>query len=200
LLFLPLFSRAIVFAAAGLAECALSRETHTFIMGQHYAAVWIGYVLFAFALAATDLVAGNPARANVVLRTCGGLCMLVFLVANPMHPGRFLRPIEPRDVALDRFLANLPADAHVGTQEEAYTHLAFDPYATVGVRDVPRFVLIDDAYPASVELQWMEPALRAYVAAGRYRMTSSDGPIALYERGDRCKCLIRVKPSPAPRR
>ncbi len=52
LLFLPFLSRALVLAIAPFAEVLLSRAPVTYTMGQHYAAVWIPYVLVAFTLGA----------------------------------------------------------------------------------------------------------------------------------------------------
>ena len=57
LAFLPLRSRAIVLAIPGFAEVLASREPLTYTMGQHYAAVWVPYVLVAFVIAGAKLFA-----------------------------------------------------------------------------------------------------------------------------------------------
>ena len=127
LLFAPLFSPAILLAVAPLGEVLLSRMPTTFTMGTHYAGAWIGYVLFAFAIALRRI---SRDRLRIVLGACIALCVVEFLVADPLHPGLNLRRVEARDLALDHFLTTLPEGAGVATQEEAYTHLALtDPNA-----------------------------------------------------------------------
>jgi hypothetical protein len=151
------------FAVLPLAEVLFSRMSTTFTMGSHYAGAWLGWVLAAFAFAVRKL---PVAKARVALTWCAALCVLELLIANPLHPGLNLRPVQPRDVKLDAFLAQLPRDIPVATQEEAYTHLALDdPYATVlpEVAAIPvkePFALIDRDFPESPRLQEYSPALQ----------------------------------------
>ncbi|HEY9085067.1 MAG TPA: DUF2079 domain-containing protein [Candidatus Tyrphobacter sp.] len=183
LLFLPFRSRMIWLAAAPLAEVLLSRMPTTFTMGTHYAGAWVGYALVAFAFAVRRIPAP---RAQRLLAIAAALCALEFLVADPLHPALNLRGVQPRDVALDRFLATLPPSLDVATQEEAYTHLAlWDPHA----RPLPElpatpldacFVLIDRDYPHSPRLQEYGGAFDALVRVGRYAILRRHGAIALY--------------------
>lgn len=178
LAFLPLGSPALVLALPGFAECLLSREHPTYVMGQHYAATWIPYALLAFALTAARL------ETTRLMRVAVALTSLVFVFANPLHPGYFLRVPGERDARLDRFLANLPPDVAIGTQEEAYTHLGFDRNAQIGMQNEPPYVLIDRDYPDSVSGQQLAGALTGPVAHGRYRRLWSEGGIELYVRED----------------
>ena len=100
LLFAPVLSPAMLLAVAPLAEVLLSRMPTTFTMGTHYAGAWIGYVLVAFALA----LRASRGRACASCWGCIALCVVEFLVADPLHPGLNLRAVEARDVALDHFL------------------------------------------------------------------------------------------------
>jgi hypothetical protein len=183
LLFLPFRSRAMWLAAAPLAEVLLSRMPTTFTMGTHYAGAWLGYALFAFALAAGRL---PEPRAELLLRWCVAPCALVLLVANPLHPGLNLRLPQPRDAALDRAIAWLPADAAVATQEEAYGHLALtDPNATLLPETPDRsidacYVLVDSDWPASPRLVEYGKALNAEIRAGRYVAVFRDAGAAVY--------------------
>jgi len=176
LAFIPLRSPLIVLALPGFAECVLSREHATYTMGQHYAAVWIPYVLAAFVAAAAKL------RSPAPIRFCMLLCVLNYVVANPLHPGDFLAIPGARDARLDAFLARLPADMSVGTQEEAYTHLGFDPNAQIGLAGEPDYVLVDRDFPRSIQLVAMEPELAREIAAGTYTLEERDGGIELYRR------------------
>lgn len=184
LLFLPFRSGMMWLAAAPLAEVLLSRMPTTFTLGTHYAGAWIGYVLVAFAGAARAL----NRRAQTLLILCIGLCVLELAVADPLHPGLNLRRPQTRDTALDAFLATLPPNLDVATQEEAYTHLALtDPYARLlpEMPDVPLCapdVLVDFDFPDSARLQEYGPALARLVRDGRYRLVERRANIRLYER------------------
>ncbi len=189
LLFLPFRSRAIVLAIAPLAEVLFSRMPTTFTLGTHYAGAWIGYVLFAFALAVRDMA---PRRARAALVGCIALCAVEFAVANPLHPGLNLRRAQPRDAALDRFLATLPPDASVATQEEAYTHLApSDPNAALlpesAVEPISAcYVLVDRDFPDSARLQEYGAALAALVRDRRYVLIARSGNTELYRSASSC--------------
>jgi len=182
LLFLPLRSPAVLLALPGFAETLVSRAPVTYTMGQHYAAVWIPYVLLAFAFAVCDLARAETRRAARALAACAALCAVNYAVANPLHPHYFLRSYEPRDARLDAFLATLPPQLEVGTQEEAYTHLGFDRNATLGIECLPRYALFDFDFPDSNWVVRDGPLLRALVAQGRYRLERRDGGIELYRR------------------
>ncbi len=189
LLFLPLRSRAIVLAIAPFAEVLFSRMPTTFTLGTHYAGAWIGYVLFAFALAVREL---PPNRARAALAGCIALCAVEFAVADPLHPGSNLRRAQPRDAALDRFLATLPPDAAVATQEEAYAHLALgDPNATLLPESASEpltacYVLVDRDFPDSARLQEYGAAFAALVRERRYVPVARSGNIELYRSASSC--------------
>jgi hypothetical protein len=182
LLFLPLRSPLWVLAIPGFAETLVSHAPVTYTMGQHYAAVWIPYVLAAFGAALCDIARTRAAFAGRLCTACACLCALEYVVADPLHPRYFLGPYRARDARLDRFLTTLPPQLDVGTQEELYTHLGFDPRATLGIECLPRFALFDFDYPASNWIVRDGPLLRALVARGTYRPVRSDGKIRLFER------------------
>jgi uncharacterized membrane protein len=188
LLFLPFLSRMMWLAVAPLGEVLLSRMPTTYAVGTHYAGAWIGYVLVAFAFAVRDL---PPRRERVALLACVALCVIEFLVADPLHPGLNLRPPQRRDSALDRFLRSLPADSSVATQEEAYTHLALgDPYArllpeSAGSPVGACFVLIDTDFPDSARLQEFGAPFEQLVRDGRYVPVARSDGIVLYRSTER---------------
>jgi uncharacterized membrane protein len=190
LAFLPFRSTMMWLAAAPLAEVLLSRNSTTFTIGSHYAGAWIGYVLVAFAFALRNL---DLPRALGALRWCAALCVLELLVADPLHPGLNLRPLQPRDRALDAALATVPRNILLSTQEEAYTHLALnDPDAGL----LPEFadrqvctplVLIDTAFPASARLQEYGQALRRLVRQRVYVLLKHQGDVEIYGRTKPCR-------------
>ncbi|MDQ2865026.1 MAG: DUF2079 domain-containing protein [Candidatus Eremiobacteraeota bacterium] len=179
LVFLPFRSRLMWLAALPLGEVLLSRMPTTFTMGTHYAGAWIGWVLAAFALVVRRMPELQARRA---LCWCAALCVVEFIVADPLHPGLNLRGIEARDVRLDAALSALSPYVAVSTQEEAYTHLALsNPRATVfpehaWMRVTTPFALTDTDFPHSPRLQEYGPAVRApcFVPVRRF------GSVVLY--------------------
>ncbi|MDQ2992732.1 MAG: DUF2079 domain-containing protein [Candidatus Eremiobacteraeota bacterium] len=161
LAFVPFRSRWMWLAALPLAEVLFSRMSTTFTMGTHYAGAWAGYVLIAFAFGIAVLP--KPRRA---LWWALALTLVVFVAANPLHPGLNLRAVEPRDRELDAYLLTLPPNLSVSTQEEVYTHLALtNPGATLFPESptIPVMtcdVIVDFAFPESPRLVEYAPALR----------------------------------------
>ncbi len=190
LLFLPFRSRMLWFALAPFAEVLLSRMSTTYTTGSHYAGAWIGYVLAGFAYAVREL---PLPRVRSLIVTCCALCIVELAVANPLHPGMNLRRMQPRDVALDRKLLQLPRNASIATQEEAYTHLALnDPNARL-LPETARdpldacYVLIDRAFPESPRLQEYGEAFVTLVASGAYTLSERRDSIELYRRHGSCR-------------
>lgn len=193
LLFVPLRSRAFAIAILPLSEVLFSRMSTTFTMGSHYAGAWAGYVFYAFADALRQIYKRDPARVRRMLYWCIGLCVVEFAAANPLHPGYFLHARSARDVALDTFLASLPPDISVATQEEAYTHLAAtDPNATVLPETTEQpvtacYILIDLDFPESPRLVESKPLADRLVAQHIFVLEKQDGGISLYKRARGCR-------------
>jgi uncharacterized membrane protein len=182
LAFACLFSPMFVLALPGFAECLLSHESLAYTMGQHYAGAWIPYVLAAFAFGVARIHARRPRTATILVRTAIGLCIAVLLFASPTHWGHFLGLRTAHHAALDRVLAKLPPDMEVGTHDELYAHLGFDPNASIGLSRNPRYALFDRTYVSAAWVNEVRPALQRGLATGRYRLISSDDGVELYER------------------
>jgi uncharacterized membrane protein len=182
LAFVCFLSPVFVLALPGFAECLFSHESVTYTMGTHYAAVWIPYVLAAFAFGVARIYGRRPELARGLVRTCVILCALNLVFASPTHWGHYLRARSAHDAALDRALASLPPDLEVGTHDETFAHLGFDPNASLGLRRAPRFALVDSTYTGSYWVQQMRPELQRGVASGRYRLVWNRDGIELYER------------------
>ncbi|GAC1311277.1 MAG: hypothetical protein NVSMB19_25680 [Vulcanimicrobiaceae bacterium] len=182
LAFAALASPAIAFAIPGFVEVLGSHESITYTMGQHYAAVWIAYVLFAFALAIGATYARAPRRATAVVRAALALCALVLVFASPTHWGHYVRARTAHDAARDRALARLPRDAEVGVADDFYAHLGFDPHALLGFERRPRYALLDAKDDgAALNVTW-RPIIVAAARSGAYRLVWSDDGVELYER------------------
>ncbi len=182
LAFAPLATPAFLLALPAFAEVLASHESIVYTMGQHYAAVWIGYVLFAYALAIGRTYARAPRSARILVRSSLGLCALVLAFASPTHWGHYLRARNAHDALLDRVIARLPADANVGTLEELYSHLGFNPHAELGLERNPRYALLDSALAHSALEERYEPVVSEALRRGTYRVVWRDGTVTLYER------------------
>lgn len=182
LAFACLASPVFLLALPGFAECLFSHESVTYTMGTHYAAVWIPYVLAAFALGIANVYAKRPRLANNLVRTSLVLCAINLIFASPTHWGHYLSIPSAHDATLDRALARLPRSIEVGTHDELYAHLGFDRNASLGFARNPRFVLVDRTFAHSYWVEQMLPVLARGVADGTYRRLSSDDGIELYER------------------
>ncbi len=173
---------AIVLALPGFAEVLASHESITYTMGQHYAGIWIGYVLFAFALGIGRLYARSPQLGTRAVRAALVLCALVLAFASPTHWGHYLRARSAHDAARDRVLARLVPDLEVGVSDALYAHLGFDRRAMLGLERAPRFALIDVKDRSSyVDATWA-PVVAAGARTGAYRLLWSDDGLGLYER------------------
>ncbi len=188
LAFLPLGSPAFVLALPGFAEVLASHESITYTMGQHYAAIWIPYVLFADALALASLYARSPRAAYGFVRASLALCVLVLVFASPTHWRHYLRLPGANDAALSQLLARLPRDASIGAPDEIYAHLGFDRNALLGLVRSPRFAIVDVRHADSA----LGNAMRAQLQAGEsaYRLDWNENGIELYVR--RYRGPIRV--------
>jgi uncharacterized membrane protein len=181
LCFVPLFAPLGLIVVPGLIEVLSSRWSITYTMGQHYAGVWVGEMLVAYAVALAALPSGRATRLAIASLV---LCLLNLSVASPTHWGHFLAPVNAHDRVLDAFVAALPPDAAVGTHDEIYAHLGFDPNARSGWRALPEYVLVDDRYPSDDWRRNGRPQLDALVRRHVYDLVRTEDGVDLYRRGN----------------
>jgi uncharacterized membrane protein len=182
LAFIPLRSRVLVLAVPGFIEVLASREPLTYTMGQHYAAVWVPYVLTAFAIGGADLLSRGDRRALNWVRASAVICVLVSIFFSPLHLGHFLRARQPQDAATDALIGRIPANASVGTYDEIYAHLGFFPRAQIGLADAPQYVLMDRRYASASWNSGSFPVLQRDVASGLYVAAATIDGVTLYRR------------------
>ena len=175
-------SPAFVFALPGFAEVLGSHESLTYTMGTHYAAVWVPWVLFAFVSGVARLYARSPRLGTGVVRVSLALCALILAFASPTHWGHYLGPRTAHDAVLDRAVAEAGTRLDVGTFDELYAHLGFDPKARLGLKNSPRFALADTTYAHSWFTREIVPVLEREVARGAARLVWSEDGLRLYGR------------------
>lgn len=179
---IPFRSRLLLLALPGFVEVFASREPLTYTMGQHYAAVWIPYVLVAFVVAAAHVLERADRKSIAWVRSSAILCAIVAVFFSPLHLGHFLRMPQPQDAATNRLIARIPRDAGIGTYDEIYAHLGFYPGAQVGLAGTPEYVIVDGRYSSAAwNGNWL-PLLAREVRAGMYVPVASDDGVTLYQR------------------
>jgi uncharacterized membrane protein len=180
LCFVPLFGPLGLIVVPGLVEVLSSRWSITYTMGQHYAGVWVGEMLVAFAVALAAAAPGRAVRFAIASLVLG---LINLSVASPTHWGHYLAPVSAHDRVLDAFVAALPPDAAVGTHDEIYAHLGFDPNARSGWKALPEYVLVDDRYPSQDWQLTGRPQLAALVRRRVYGLVRAEDGVELYRRG-----------------
>jgi hypothetical protein len=192
--FVPLLSGpALVLVAPGFAEILASRNAITMSLQTHYAAVWIGYMLFGFALGTATLQRRAPRATIPAMALCAVLSLHILVNLDPLARWYALyRLPNAHDTLLQAMLDSLPRDASVSAPDRIYSHLGFDPNA--GVAPGGRFLIIDrtnnDVTPSWQEIEAELPGL---VAAGIYRLVRKTDGIELYRRTDKVSALIPAK-------
>lgn len=181
LAFVPFRSRALLLSIPGFAEVLASHEPLTYTMGQHYAAVWVPYVLVAFALAGARLLDGGAGSRRWIWGSAI-LCAVTLAFFSPLHLGHFLRARNAADGATDAMLLRVPPNASIGTYDEIYAHLGFYPNAAVGVKERPEYVIEDSAYRSARWNGFWLPQLRTAIDKGTYTLLAQDRGVLLYSR------------------
>jgi uncharacterized membrane protein len=177
LAFLPLWSRWSLLALPGFGIVLLANSGLVYHMGNHYAALWIPWLLAAAAFSA--------AQRNA-LRWCTiafGLTAVVLVFFNPLHPAHFLEPDYHDIAAARRALSCVPPNASVATHDEWFSAIAArDPAATLATIGGVDYLVYADDYPNAEFQAHVRPALRAEVGAGTYREICRFGAVATYKR------------------
>jgi uncharacterized membrane protein len=182
LAFLPFRSRVLLLAVPGFVEVLASREPLTYTMGQHYAAVWIPYVLVAFVIAGSRLLEADGRRGALWARASAALSVLVLAFFSPLHLGHYLRGLRPSDAATRALIARIPPRASIGTYDEIYAHLGFYPRAAVGLRNDPEYVIYNRRYASAFWNGVVLPRLRRELATHAYRVVEAKDDVLLLRR------------------
>jgi uncharacterized membrane protein len=181
LCFVPFFGWRVLIAVPGLIEVLSSRWSITYTMGQHYAGVWVGEMLVAYALALTAFARERSPRFATRLAVASlVICVLNLSLASPTHWRHYLAPVNAHDRVLDAFVAALPPDAEVGTHDEIYSHLGFDPNARNDWATLPEYILVDDTYPSAGWQQYGRIELAELVDREHYTLLRSKDGVELY--------------------
>ncbi len=187
LAFVPLRSPLMLLALPGFAIVLLANSGLVWRMGMHYAALWIPWLLIAFADAVRSL--RRPRRWTTAAFVLSALVLIFF---SPLHPAHYLQPSYHDLTDARGALDCVPPGATLATHDEWYaatapqrprvTVLGLDPALTGA-----HYLVVADDYPSDVVRTVVLPRVRRLVAAGRYRAICRYGPVTAYERVGRPK-------------
>jgi hypothetical protein len=110
------------------------------------------------------------------------ICLLNLGLASPTHWRHYLGPMTAHDRVIDSFIASLPPDAAVGTHDEIYSHLGFDPNARNEWASEPQYILIDNQYPSDYWHMVQRPHLDALIDQHVYSLVRADDGVELYRK------------------
>jgi Predicted membrane protein (DUF2079) len=182
LAFLPLRSRWALLALPGGAIVLLANSGYVWRMGDHYAALWIAWLLIASVAAVVLLTRKRGERFAKNWTTGAAVICAFFLIAfDPMHPLHYLHPYYHDLADARRALDCVPRDATLATYDEWFSAQAAQrPRATIDRTDgVEYLVYADDFSSAAYQLN-MRPAIAAEVARGRYRAICRFSEVTAY--------------------
>jgi len=179
LLGICLLSRCMILAIPGLLECLLSKVPVAYTIGEHYPAIWVPYVLVAFAIGASVVWRRSSRAAYEALALAVAVGLYINILASPNQWSGSISPETSDQNMLDRFEARLPVAASVTSFCWVYAHLGMHPNATVYAQSPTRFVII---YSGRDSPDWVSKE-RVYVAGSRkyHTIEKTDG-LEIYER------------------
>jgi uncharacterized membrane protein len=182
LAFLPLLSRWALLALPGAAIVLLANSGYVWRMGDHYAALWIPWLLVAAAMGAVAVERRSERRARNWTLAAGVLCALFLIAFDPLHPLHYLHPYYHDLADARRAIGCVPKDASLATYDEWFSAVAAQrPNATIDRTSGLQYLVYADDFPDTANQRRLRPALAAEVAAGRYRVVCRYGNVAAYE-------------------
>ena len=179
LAFVPLRTRLAWLAVPGFAIVLLANSGLVWRMGMHYAALWIPWLLLAFAAGIASLRLQR--RWTIAAFVLSSVVLIAF---SPLHPLHYLKPSYHALGDARAALACVPLDARVATHDEWYTAIAARrPGAMVlgdrVTRSVDYVVFAEDFPNADVQANLL-PQLRRAIAAGNIRPVCRFGSVMTY--------------------
>ncbi len=182
LAFLPLLSRWALLALPGAAIVLLANSGYVWRMGDHYAALWIPWLLVAAAMGAVEVARRSERRARNWTVTAGALCAVFLIAFDPLHPLHYLHPYYHDLADARRAIGCVPKDASLATYDEWFSAVAAQrPHATIDRTSGMQYLVYADDFPDTANQRRLRPALEAEVGAGRYRVVCRYGSVAAYE-------------------
>jgi uncharacterized membrane protein len=183
LAFLPLRSWWALMALPGGAIVLLANSGYVWRMGDHYAALWIPWLLVATAIGLASLAKRRGER--IAARWAIGAAALcaVFLIAfDPLHPLHYLHSYYANLAGARRAIACVPKDASLATHDEWFSKISAQrPNATIDRAAGVRYLVYALDYPNATFQARVRPLVTKEAARGEYRAICRYGNVVTYE-------------------
>ncbi|HEY6449781.1 MAG TPA: DUF2079 domain-containing protein [Candidatus Cybelea sp.] len=186
LAFLPLRSWWSLLALPGGAIVLLANSGYVWRMGDHYAALWIAWLLVATVMGVASLEQRANARVARRWTALGTALCVVFLIAfDPLHPLHYLHSYYQDLADARRAIGCVPKSASLSTYDEWFSAVAAQrPRATIDRTSGVDYLVYADDFPGAAFQQHLRPALAAEIAQGNYRIVCRFGQVVTYEAVD----------------
>lgn len=182
LAFLPLLSWWGLMAVPGAVIVLLANSGYVWRMGDHYAALWIPWLLVAAVMGAAAVARRSEPRARSWTFAAGVVCALFLIAFDPLHPLHYLHPYYHDLADARRAIGCVPKDASLATYDEWFSAVAAQrPHATIDRASGMQYLVYAGDFPDTANQRRLWPALEADVAGGRYRIVCRYGNVAAYE-------------------
>jgi uncharacterized membrane protein len=183
LAFLPLRSWWALLALPGGAIVLLANSGYVWRMGDHYAALWIPWLLVAAMMGVASLARRSGERLAARWTAVAGVLCIVFLIAfDPLHPLHYLHSYY-HDLSDARgAIGCVPKNASLATHDEWFSEIAAQwPKATIDRAGGVEYLVYADDYPNRTYQAEVRAQVAAEVARGEYRVVCRYGNVATYE-------------------
>ena len=186
LLFLPLRSRWALLALPGGAVVLLANSGYVWRMGDHYAALWIPWLLVATVMGVVSVERKANQRAAKNWTSAAAVICVIFLIAfDPLHPLHYLHPYYHDLADARRALNCVPENASLSTYDEWFSAVAARrPLATIDKTGGVEYLVYAGDFPSDSYRLTIAPVIAREVARGEYRVVCRFGDVAAYRRKD----------------
>lgn len=183
LAFLPLRSRWALLALPGGAIVLLANSGYVWRMGDHYAALWIAWLLVATVMGVASVA--RRAKECVAERwttLATALCVVFLIAFDPLHPLHYLHPYYDDLTDARRAIGCVPKSEPLATYDEWFSAVAAQrPNATIDRTNGVEYLVYADDFPSASYQLHLRPAVTAGVARGEYRVICRYGKVVTYE-------------------
>jgi uncharacterized membrane protein len=182
LAFLPLLSWWAALAVPGATVVLLANSGYVWRMGDHYAALWIPWLLVATIMGVVMQARKTSLRVAKGWTTASAALCLIFLIAfDPLHPLHYLHPYYHDLADARRALACVPKNASLATYDEWFSAVAAQrPRATIDLTNGVDYLVYADDFPGTAFQLRMRPAIASEVARREYHAVCRFGDVTAY--------------------
>jgi uncharacterized membrane protein len=180
---LPLRSRWLLMALPGGAIVLLANSAYVWRMGDHYAALWIPWLLVATAMGLASL--SRHGRERVAGRWAMGsaaLCAIFLVAFDPLHPLHYLHSYYAGLDDARRAIACVPQGASLSTHDEWFSRIAAQrARATIDRAAGVEYLVYALDYSNPTYQARVRPRVAAESARGDYRIVCRYGNVVTYK-------------------